>query len=37
VIRERIKLRSDLERGSHRKEGALHGSRSASFNSSTEG
>jgi 2-aminoadipate transaminase len=37
VIRERMELRSDLERGSHRKEGALHGSRSVSFNSSTEG
>jgi 2-aminoadipate transaminase len=37
VIRERMELRSDLERGSHRKEGSLRGSRSASFNSGTEG
>jgi 2-aminoadipate transaminase len=37
VIRERMELRSDLERGSHRKEGALRGSGSVSFNSGLKG
>jgi 2-aminoadipate transaminase len=37
VIRERMELRSDLERGSHRKEGAIHGSRTVGFSSGTEG
>jgi 2-aminoadipate transaminase len=37
VIRERMELRSDLERGSHRREGAIHGGRSVGFNSGTEG
>ncbi|HKH57098.1 MAG TPA: hypothetical protein VKA20_01030, partial [Rubrobacter sp.] len=35
VIRERMELRSDLERGSHRKEGAIHGT--VGFGSGTEG
>jgi 2-aminoadipate transaminase len=37
VIRERMELRSDLERGSHRKEGAIHSTRTVGFSSGTEG
>jgi 2-aminoadipate transaminase len=37
VIRERMELRNDLERGSHRKEGAIHGIRPVGFESGTEG
>jgi 2-aminoadipate transaminase len=37
VIRERMELRSDLERASHRKEGAIHGSRTVGFSSGTKG
>ncbi|HEX5974214.1 MAG TPA: hypothetical protein VFY57_03540, partial [Rubrobacteraceae bacterium] len=37
VIRERMELRSDLERGSHRKESAIHGGRTVGFGSGTEG